>query len=151
EKGRVPWQGQGQDRWAVEISTIDWYGRVTYMVFFAGCNFRCPFCQNSGMLTFESGKEVDLSYVEGRIEESAFLLDAVGVTGGEPTLQPDALAELFRWSREKGLKTSLNTNASQPAVVRRLLDEKLVSYVAMDVKGPLSDPERLSGFPRRQR
>ncbi|HID90834.1 TPA: radical SAM protein, partial [Candidatus Bathyarchaeota archaeon] len=137
----------------VDISTVDYRGHVTFMIFFAGCNFRCPFCQNAPLIPVGSGREVDLDYVRRRVEESAPLLDAVGASGGEPALQPGALTELFRWAKGRGLRTFLNTNASCPAVVGRLVEEGLVDHVAMDVKGPLSDPERLGaiiGLPEKE-
>ncbi|MFQ6084987.1 MAG: anaerobic ribonucleoside-triphosphate reductase activating protein [Candidatus Bathyarchaeia archaeon] len=128
----------------VEISTVDWYGYVTFMAFFAGCNFRCPFCQNAELIPPDSGEEVDLDYVKGRIKESAPLIDAVGASGGEPTLQPKPLLELFRWARGEGLRTFLDTNASRPTVVQSLIRDGLLDQISIDVKGPLSDGERLS-------
>lgn len=136
----------------VDVSTVDWYGHVAFMIFFAGCNFRCPFCQNAEFIPMDSGVEASLDSVKARVNESLLLLDALGVTGGEPVLQPDALIGLFRWAREKGLKTFLNTNGSRPPVVSSLIEEGLVDYVATDVKGPLSDHKKLGrviGLPEK--
>jgi len=51
----------------VDMSTVDWYGNVSLVIFFAGCNFRCPYCQNSGLLPVESGEKVDLDTIRSRI------------------------------------------------------------------------------------
>lgn len=130
----------------MDISTIDYYGHVTYMIFFAGCDFRCPFCQNGDIILPGSGELMSLDHIKEKIKESTPLIDAVGVSGGEPTLQPKPLYDLFRWAKRNGLETFLNTNASRPDVVEGLVKEGLVDFIALDVKGPLTDPARLSGI-----
>ncbi len=75
--------------------------------------------------------------VEKRILSNLSLLDAVGFTGGEPSLQPQPVTELCRWARENGLRTFLNTNGSNPDFVRELSVLCLLDYVALDVKAPL--------------
>jgi len=121
----------------VDLSTVDWYGKVTSMIFFAGCNFRCPYCQNASLIPAESGKEMDTADVHKRIEGNADMIDAVGFTGGEPCLQPEALKDLAGKARSIGLKVFLNTNGSNPETVSKLADEGLLDYVAVDVKAPL--------------
>jgi len=121
----------------LDASTVDWHGHVTFIVFFAGCNFRCPFCSNSPLIPVDSGKRVLLSGLKKKILESKGFIDAVGFTGGEPVLQPGPLLDLCRWSKSVGLKTFLNTNGSGPAVVERLSESGVLDYVALDVKAPL--------------
>ncbi|MEM3088261.1 MAG: radical SAM protein, partial [Candidatus Bathyarchaeia archaeon] len=84
------------------------------------------------------GEETSLVNLQSRILRNLPLLDAVGFTGGEPTLQPKAILEMFQWAKSRGLKTFLNTNGSNPQQVKMLIDGKLVDYVALDVKAPLS-------------
>ena len=72
----------------VDMSTIDWYGNVSLVVFFAGCNFRCPYCQNSSLLPLDSGQKVDTEYLRRRIEVGRDLLDAIVITGGNPFSSP---------------------------------------------------------------
>jgi len=127
----------------VDVSTVDWYGNVTFMVFAAGCNFRCPYCQNSTLIPADSGQEVGLDFIDERIKANILLIDALGVTGGEPTLQPKALREVYGLARKWRLKTLLDTNGSRPDVIRELLSEGLVDHVALDVKAPLK-PEDYS-------
>jgi len=120
----------------VDLSTVDWYGKVTSMIFFAGCNFRCPYCQNASLIPVESGKEVDTVDLHKRVEENVDVIDAVGFTGGEPCLQVEALKDLARRAKGIGLKVFLNTNGSNAVAVSSLADEGLLDYVALDVKAP---------------
>lgn len=126
--------------WIVEVSGIDWPGNLTFMLFLSGCNFRCPYCQNSDIVALDSGRETDLSEIEERLKRNLKLIDALGVSGGEPTLQPEAVKKLFTLARRYSLKTFLNTNGSNPSLVEELLKEKLLDHLALDVKAPL-DPE----------
>ena len=118
-----------------KLTLLDYPGKVACTVFLGGCNFRCPFCHNSGLLT-EGDPLMDgeglLAFLDGR----RGILDGVCITGGEPTLQP-GLAHLRRQIRARGFSVKLDTNGSNPSVLRELLEEGLVDYVAMDVKnGP---------------
>jgi pyruvate formate lyase activating enzyme len=125
----------------VDLSTVDWYGNVSLIVFFAGCNFRCPYCHNSGLTPMDSGVEVDLDYIRQRIKINMTpvpQLDSVVITGGEPTLQAEAVREVSELVRELGLKLMLDTNGSRPEVIEPLLDAGLVDRVALDIKAPLN-------------
>jgi len=121
-----------------KLTLLDFPGRVACTIFFAGCNFRCPFCHNGSLVLRPADAE--------RIEEEAILsflrkrqgiLDGVCLTGGEPLLQP-ALPDLIRKIRELGYQVKLDTNGYYPTKLRSLVEEGLVDYVAMDVK---SSPE----------
>jgi pyruvate formate lyase activating enzyme len=125
----------------VDMSTIDWHGNVSLIVFFAGCNFRCPYCQNSSLLPLDSGREVDAEYVRKRMEVGRNLLDSVVITGGEPLLQPEGLEEVAGLAKALGLKVMLNTNGSRPKVVERLIEASLIDRVALDVKAPFTEKE----------
>jgi pyruvate formate lyase activating enzyme len=131
----------------VDMSTIDWHGNVSLVVFFAGCNFRCPYCQNASLLPLDSGKEVDAEYLRERIDLGRNLLDAVVVTGGEPLLQPEGIEEIAGITEELGLKLMLNTNGSRSEAVRGLLEAGLIDRVALDIKAPLTseDYARVAG------
>ncbi|TRO47099.1 anaerobic ribonucleoside-triphosphate reductase activating protein [Candidatus Bathyarchaeota archaeon] len=134
----------------VDMSTVDWYGNVSLVVFFAGCNLRCPYCQNSGLIPLNSGEEVDLDYLRGRILLNMTPvpeLDSVVLTGGEPTLQAEAVLEVAGLARELGLKVMLDTNGSLPEAIEPLLEAGLVDRVALDLKAPLNarDYEEAAG------
>ena len=121
-----------------KLTLLDFPGNCACTVFLAGCNLLCPFCHNAG-LVLESPEPV-------MTEEAFFaflskrkgLLDGVCVTGGEPTLRRD-LPEFLQKIRAMGYRTKLDTNGSNPAMLGRLLADKLVDYVAMDIK---NCPER---------
>jgi len=125
----------------VDKSTVDWYGNVSLIVFFAGCNFRCPYCQNSGLIPMDSGEEVELDYLRQRILVNMTpvpVLDSVVLTGGEPTLQAEAVREVAGLVRELGLMVMLDTNGSVPEAIEPLLEAGLVDRVALDIKAPLN-------------
>ena len=132
----------------VDTSTVDWYGNVSLVVFFAGCNLRCPYCHNSGLIPADSGEEVDLDYLRQRIMINMTPvpeLDSVVLTGGEPTLQPDAVHEAAGLVKEMDLKVMLDTNGSDAGVVESLLEAGLVDRVALDIKAPLNPEDYAVG------
>ena len=121
-----------------KMTLLDYPGKVACTVFLQGCNFRCPFCHNSELLGAGAEKLMDeaqfLAFLKGR----RGLLDAVCVSGGEPTLTK-GLDDLLRSIKALGYSVKLDTNGSNPKVLKRLVAEGLVDYVAMDVK---NSPER---------
>jgi pyruvate formate lyase activating enzyme len=130
----------------VETSLIDVIGHPSFVVFFSGCNFNCPWCHNREILT--SGFDVDLNFLLRKIR-SNFVVDFVQASGGEPTLQSRALKVFFEEVKSLNLKTSLNTNGSNPRVIESFLNKELVDHLAMDVKFPLNsnyDYEKIIGI-----
>ena len=121
----------------VDLSTVDWQGNTCSMIFFAGCNLRCPFCCNASLIPLKSGAEVDLEMLQERIAANHDFIEGLGATGGEPSLQPDAIHALFAWAKETGFKTFLNTNGTNPNLLTRLAEAGTLSYVALDIKAPL--------------
>lgn len=126
-----------------KVSLIDYPGLISAIIFTQGCNFRCPYCHNPELVDparygeVLSEKEV-LAYLETRRGR----LDAVTLSGGEPTLQPDLLS-FARQIREYGYLVKVDTNGSRPDVLEKLFDAGLVDYLAMDIKGP---PEKYKGI-----
>ena len=131
----------------VDTSTVDWYGNVSLVVFFAGCNFRCPYCQNSGLIPMDSGTEVGTDVLRERIEISRSLIDSVVFTGGEPLLQ-GGLLEASSVVKELGRELMIDTNGSVPRTLEPIIKSSLVDRVALDVKAPLkpSDYARTTGL-----
>ena len=116
-----------------KMTLLDYPGKIACTVFLGGCNFRCPYCHNSELLdgsaeAIMSQQEL-LTFLSGR----KGLLDAVCVSGGEPTLQPD-LAELLAQIKAMGFLVKLDTNGSRPEVLKDLVSKSLLDYVAMDIK-----------------
>lgn len=116
-------------------SLIDYPGKMSCVLFLAGCNFDCPYCHNPDLARGcpSCGTCLSKEYVFDFLERRRGLLDAVVVSGGEPTLSPD-LAPVCERIREMGYPVKLDTNGSRPAVLKKLLDRGLVDYVAMDLK-----------------
>lgn len=133
----------------VDLSTVDWYGNVSLVVFLSGCNFRCPYCQNSRLIPGDYGEELDPDTLRRRIMVNIGLLDSVVFSGGEPLLQPDGLIEALEVVRSLGLKTMIETNGSIPGVVEKIFEGGLLDRVALDVKAPLEDEAygRVIGVP----
>ena len=121
-----------------KMTLLDWPGKVACTVFLGGCDFRCPFCHNSELL---SGPMPILMDQEGLLEflrKRQGLLDGVCVTGGEPLLRP-GLPGLLDGIKNLGFPVKLDTNGNHPDRLVRLWEQGLVDYVAMDVK---NSPER---------
>ena len=121
-----------------KLTLLDYPGKTACTVFLAGCNLRCPFCHNSGLLSADVPAELDSDGLLAFLKKRQGLLDGVAVTGGEPTLRPE-LPELLSEIRALGYAVKLDTNGTFPERLRRILEAGLVDYVAMDVK---NSPER---------
>ena len=121
-----------------KMTLLDYPGKVACTVFLQGCNFRCPFCHNSGLLDMTGEEFMTPEDLIGFLRKRKGLLDGVCITGGEPTLQP-GLVDLARQIKEEGFLLKLDTNGSRPKVLKQLIDEGLVDYVAMDIK---NSPDR---------
>ena len=116
-----------------KMTLLDFPGKVACTVFLSGCNFRCPYCHNAELLDGRieplMSAEEFLSFLKKRVG----LLDGVCVSGGEPTLHPE-LKELLGQIKAMGYAVKLDTNGSRSAVLKELVEEGLVDYVAMDIK-----------------
>ncbi|MFV2041199.1 MAG: anaerobic ribonucleoside-triphosphate reductase activating protein, partial [Candidatus Hydrothermarchaeales archaeon] len=127
----------------VDTSFVDWDKKVSCVVFTAGCNLRCSYCYNFGLVLHpEEFDEIHEDFILNFLSENSDFLDGVCITGGEPTLQPD-LADFIKKVREFGLGIKLDTNGTNPELLQQLIDKELVDYIAMDVKAPL-DSEQYS-------
>ena len=120
-----------------KVSLIDYPGLISAIIFLQGCNFKCSYCHNPEL--------VDSKLFQPCIKEKEVLdflnmrrgkLDAVVITGGEPTIH-DGLALFIKQIKKMGFAVKLDTNGSQPQVIKNLLDEKLLDLIAMDIKAPL--------------
>ena len=121
-----------------KMTLLDYPGMVACTVFLGGCDLRCPFCHNSGLVLGPMPAELDDQELLAFLKKRQGLLDGVCVTGGEPLLRPD-LPELLARIKELGYPVKLDTNGSHPERLRSLVQQGLVDYVAMDIK---NSPER---------
>ncbi len=126
---------------------IEYPGKVSALIYTAGCNFRCPFCHNSELVLPQRIKELKLIPEDDVLQflrERQGFLDALAITGGEPTLQKD-LPEFLRKVKDLGFLVKLDSNGSNPAILENVLRQGLADYVAMDVKAPWSKYEFIIG------
>jgi len=116
-------------------SLVDYPGKLSSVIFFSGCNFDCPYCHNPALARGCAVCPTDLTTANicEFLQKRQGFLDGVVVSGGEPTLQND-LADLCKKMKEFGYPVKLDTNGSRPGVLKTLIDEKLIDYIAMDLK-----------------
>lgn len=123
----------------IETSLLDWDGKVVTTLFTPRCNFRCPYCQNAGLvLRPDEYKTIPLPGVIEHLLKYRKWLDGICLTGGEPCLYED-IYRFLQKIKQLGFKVKLDTNGAFPDVVKRLIDGGFVDYIAMDVKAPLED------------
>lgn len=130
------------------FSLSDYPGVPSAVLFTQGCNWRCPFCHNAQLMQLVSrnGDELAVPAILAALVERRGLLKGVVVSGGEPTIHAD-LPVLLSQLRELGFKVKLDTNGSNHAILKQVLVEGLVDYVAMDVKAPAGRYDILAGCP----
>jgi pyruvate formate lyase activating enzyme len=120
----------------VKQSLIDYPGKIAAVIFTQGCNFRCGYCHNPQLVLpelFKQNQPYKPNDIMQYLEQRRGWLDGVVVTGGEPTIQSD-LPLFLQDIKALGYAVKLDTNGSNPYVLERLLAEKLVDYIAMDIK-----------------
>ena len=124
-----------------KLTLIDYPKKVACTVFLIGCNFRCPFCYNGELVLPEKIKKqpvisekVFFEFLTNRIG----LLDGVCITGGEPTINAD-LPQFIKKIKKMGFLVKLDTNGTNPQMVKKLVKGKLIDYIAMDVKSAFSN------------
>lgn len=127
---------------------IDYPGKLACTVFLIGCNFRCPWCYSKELVLPEEIKK------QPRISEKDFfdflkerkgLLESVVICGGEPTIHKD-LPDFIKKIKELGYLVKLDTNGSNPEMLKYLIDEKLINYVALDIKAPREKYSQVAGI-----
>lgn len=128
-----------------KMTMIDYPGKIAATVFLIGCNFKCGFCHNSELVC------PDLASGSSQIPEDDFfkflnkrkeLLEGICITGGEPTINFD-LSEFIKKIKEKGFLVKLDTNGSNPEMLEILIKDKLIDFIAMDIKTSLDKYEQV--------
>lgn len=123
-----------------KLTLLDYPGKVACTVFLSGCNLRCPYCHNPGLVLPDqiNAPGMPESEVFAFLEQRKGKLDGICITGGEPTLQPE-LPGFLEKLRELGYAIKLDTNGTYPGMLKGLLHDGILDYVAMDIK---NSPQR---------
>lgn len=128
-----------------KFTLLDYPKHLAATIFVGGCNMRCPFCHNASLvLRTNTQPIIPEDEILNHLIKRKNILEGVCVTGGEPTLYPD-LPCFINQIKEIGLKVKLDTNGTNPAMIRELIDKKLIDYVAMDIKNSKKKYESTAG------
>ncbi len=128
-----------------KFSTIDYPGKLACVLFLKGCNFRCGFCYNKQLVLpelLDSRQDIPEKEIQEFLDSRKGLLDSVVVSGGEPTIYGLKLIQLFKTIKDKGYLVKLDTNGSNPKLVKTLIEMGLVDYIAMDLKDDFENYNR---------
>ena len=116
-----------------KLTLLDYPGKTACTVFTGGCNYRCPFCHNAGLVTKMDTEIIPEGEVFAHLKKRQGILDGVAVSGGEPLLQGD-IEEFLAEIKKLGYQIKLDTNGSFPEKLKSIIDKGLCDYVAMDIK-----------------
>ena len=120
-----------------KMTLLDYPGYVACTVFLNGCDFRCPYCHNFELVNGTAEPIMDEDEFFGFLGKRKGLLDGVCISGGEPLLHKD-IETFIRKIREMGYKIKLDTNGYHPDMLKKLIDEELLDYIAMDIKNSIA-------------
>lgn len=116
-----------------KLTLVDYDKHIACILFTNGCNFRCPFCHNSDLVFSKNIVPIPFEEILAYLKKRKGVLDGVVISGGEPTLMPD-LKEKIIQIKALGYEIKLDTNGTNPKIMKDLLENKLIDYVAMDIK-----------------
>jgi pyruvate formate lyase activating enzyme len=139
-ESRIEMRIQGMQK----LTLLDYPSKVACTFFAPGCNFRCPFCHNAGIVLEPATEGIKQADALSFLKKRKGVLDGVCISGGEPTLQP-GLKDFIRCVKDMDLDVKLDTNGSFPAILENLISEGLVDYIAMDIKSSPENYDRVTG------
>lgn len=119
-----------------KMTLLDFPGKVACTIFLGACDFRCPFCHNWELVDGSAPAQMSDDKLMDFLKKRTGVLEGVAITGGEPMINKD-LPDLMRRIKELGFPVKVDTNGNHPEMLRQVIDEGLVEYVAMDVKNSL--------------
>lgn len=131
-----------------KLTLLDYPNQVACIIFTKGCNFRCPFCHN-GPLVVGNDETIDEQEVLDYLDKRKNILDGIVVSGGEPLLQK-GIKRFLKIVKEKGYKIKLDTNGTSPELLKEIIDQNLIDYVAMDIKNVFKKYEEIVGVKNTQ-
>ena len=127
-----------------KLTLLDFPQVVSCIVFTQGCNFRCPFCHNSGLVEGVGEEEISTEEILDFLKKRKGLLDGVVITGGEPLIQKD-IRDFVEMIKELGYLVKLDTNGTNPQKLKELVEARLIDYVAMDIKNSPEEYSKATG------
>ncbi|WP_298519623.1 anaerobic ribonucleoside-triphosphate reductase activating protein [uncultured Methanobrevibacter sp.] len=125
------------------ISSVEFHGNMSLVIFMSKCPLACKYCHNVELL--EDNTEWSFEKVKEEIDSSADFLDAIVISGGEPLVQTDAVIEILKYVREIGLKTKLDTSGIYPDKLKEILDLHLLDFISLDIKTVFSKYRKITG------
>jgi len=131
------------------MTTVDYKGKIASTIFLQGCNFRCPFCHNPELVLISDAGATDSTLLKPDeviyfLKENKEWVDAVCISGGEPTIHK-GLPEFISQLKKAGFSVKIQTNGTNPKMLKKLIDEKLLDYISMDIKAPIEKYELFAG------
>ncbi|MBN2803595.1 MAG: anaerobic ribonucleoside-triphosphate reductase activating protein [Deltaproteobacteria bacterium] len=128
----------------LDLTLSDYKGHAASIVYTQGCNFNCPYCHNKSLIPLiKEAKGFSITEVKTMIKNNPFI-DGLVITGGEPTVHKN-LVDFIKEIADKNIKIKLDTNGSNPKMLKHLLDNSLIDYVAMDIKAPFNKYKSATG------
>jgi pyruvate formate lyase activating enzyme len=118
----------------LKSSYIDYPGNISSVLFYGGCNFRCPFCHNRDIVSRQNCESIKLNEILSDLDKRKDFIDGVVITGGEPCMCQEHESHISK-IKDMGLRVKLDTNGSKPEVLKIILSKNDLDYIAMDIKG----------------
>lgn len=126
-----------------KTSFVDYPGRMATVLFTGGCNFRCPYCHNGHLVQQQTSEHFREDAVLSYLRKRRGIIEAVVISGGEPTIWGTELVNFLSQLRGEGFFVKLDTNGTNPNLLRQMFKMNLLNYVAMDIKAPLEKYEEI--------
>ena len=118
------------------ISSVEFHGNMSLVIFLEGCPLRCPYCHNAEILT--SNDNMSIEEIYEKIDTAYDFIDAVNISGGEPLVQTEDVIKILKYAKKLGLKTKIDTSGVYPEKLEKILKENILDYIAMDIKAPFN-------------
>lgn len=129
-----------------KLTLLDYPGHLAATIFLGGCNMRCPFCHNASLVTKAASQPtLPPEEIISSLAKRKNILEGVCISGGEPTLYPD-LPDLIKEIKALGFHVKLDTNGTNPAMLKSLVKDQLIDFVAMDIKNSRGKYSLTSGI-----
>lgn len=133
-----------------KFSTIDYPDKISCVIFLKGCNFFCGFCYNKQLVLpelLDTKPDLSEKEIQDFLDARKGLIDAVVITGGEPTIFGDDLIRFIKQIKDRGYLIKLDSNGSNPEMLKKTIDDNLVDYIAMDLKDVFENYNKYTNIP----